>query len=313
MLEQNQNCCEVINKAKALGCRCLEGEMLKEHVSFKVGGRCRCLVSINSASSVAELVLMCENIGVPYIVIGKGSNLLIDDNGYDGIVFLMGKDFSSVSLLNETTIECEAGAPLSKVAYFAYKNGLSGFEFSWGIPGTVGGAVYMNAGAYGGEVQDVIVNAEYVKKDGGIGIFEKDELDLSYRHSIFQSGEYVITKAVFKLEKGEPAVIRARMDELMKRRKDKQPLEFPSAGSTFKRPDGTFASLLIEQCGLKGLSVGGAEVSTKHSGFVINKNNASYCDVISLINKVKEIVHEQTGYSLECEVEIISSESGKEA
>ncbi|MFA5658373.1 MAG: UDP-N-acetylmuramate dehydrogenase, partial [Oscillospiraceae bacterium] len=309
MQSQDNISCEIVNRAKVLGCRCFEKEMLKNHVSFKVGGPCSCLISINSAESIAELALLCEKLNAPYMIIGKGSNLLIDDNGFDGVVFLMGKDFSQVRLLDETTIECEAGAPLSKAAYFAYKSGLTGFEFAWGIPGTVGGAVYMNAGAYGGEIKDIILSAEYSDKDGKISVFQKNELDLSYRNSVFQCGEYVITKSLFKLEKGEPEKIRQRMDELLQRRKEKQPLEFPSAGSTFKRPDGAFAALLIEQCGLKGLSVGGAQVSTKHSGFVINKNNASYSDIIALIHKVKEIVYEKTGYQLECEVEIISSKN----
>ena len=312
MLNRESASLEIINKANELGCRCLEKEPLKNHVSFKVGGECRALICVNSSACVAELVRLCESSDMPYLVLGKGSNMLIDDSGFDGIVFLLGKDFSKIQLIDENTIECEAGTPLAKVAYFAYKNGLTGLEFSWGIPGTVGGAVYMNAGAYGGEIKDVIVSAEFADQKGSLGSFSKDELELGYRHSIFHDFGCVITKAIFRLEKGDKVKIRERMDELMARRKEKQPLEYPSAGSTFKRPVGSYAALLIDQCGLKGMCVGGAEVSTKHSGFVINKGDATFSDIIQLIEKVKGIVFEKTGYALECEVEIISPADKRE-
>jgi len=304
---ENLNCEKVISKAKELGCTVLINEELKKHTSFKVGGACDAVISIKCAESASVLFALCNRTNTPYLVLGKGSNMLIDDAGFDGIVFLMGKDFAKIRLIDETTIECEAGTPLAKAVYFAYQNGLTGLEFAWGIPGTVGGAVFMNAGAYGGEISDVIISTEQLDKNGEISTFQKNELDLSYRHSVFNSGDFLITKAVFRLKKGDKTAIRERMDYLLFRRKDKQPLEYASAGSTFMRPEGNYASLLIEQCGLKGLNVGDAEVSTKHSGFIVNKGNASFKDITFLIEQVKEIVCEKTGYKLECEVRIISS------
>lgn len=287
------------------GCRYLKDVSLSEYSSFKVGGNAKLIVFVNSVKAIKELFVYVNAYSVPYLVMGKGSNMLISDRGFDGVVFIIGKDFSEISLIDDTTIICESGTPLAKLCFTAYKNSLTGLEFAWGIPGNVGGGLYMNAGAYGGEINDVISFAEAIDKNGNIITFSKEELDLSYRHSIFSNNEYIITKACFKLEKTDKTNIKARMDELLKRRQDKQPLAYPSAGSTFKRPEGSYASLLIEQCGLKGLSVGGAEVSTKHSGFIINKNNATSDDIIKLINKVQKIVLKKTGYNLECEVKIV--------
>lgn len=311
MQDTTENFDIIIRKAEELGCRVLFNQLLKNYTSFKVGGVCKVLIFINSQECAVELFSLTNEKNVPYLIIGKGSNLLIDDNGFDGIVFIIGKDFSGIRLIDENTIECEAGVPLAKAAYTAYQNSLTGFEFAWGIPGTVGGAVFMNAGAYGGEIKDIIVSAECINKTGEVKKFEKENLDLCYRHSAFSDSENLITKVVFKLQKGEKEKIRARMDELMFRRKDKQPLEYASAGSTFKRPEGSFAALLIEQCGLKGMSVGDAEVSTKHSGFIINKGNATCKDILCIIEKVKEIVLKDTGYQLECEVKVISSNNKK--
>ncbi len=308
MQEQNGNFNIIISKATEFGCRIFLNEELKNHTSFRVGGACKALISVNSCESAGELISLCNLTNTPYLILGKGSNMLICDEGFDGIVFLIGKDFSGVRLIDETTIECDAGTPLAQAVYFAYQHELTGFEFAWGIPGTVGGAVFMNAGAYGGEISDIILSTQQLDKNGESSAFNKDQLDLGYRHSVFSGGDYLITKAVFRLKKGDKMAIRERMDHLMFRRKDKQPLEFPSAGSTFKRPEGSFASLLIEQCGLKGMHVGDAEVSKKHSGFVINKGNATFKDIIQLIEQVKTIVFEKTGYKLDCEVRIISAE-----
>lgn len=305
------NCEEIVSKAKELGCRIFYDEPLSKRTTFKVGGACYALICINSEKTAQELFTLANEKKVPYLIIGKGSDLLVDDDGFKGIVFLMGKDFAGIRLIDDYTIECEVGVPLARAAYFAYQHSLTGFEFAWGIPGNVGGAVFMNAGAYGGEIKDIIVSATGIDKTGKIINFNKEQLDMSYRHSVFTNGDYMITKAVFRLEKGEKQKIRARMDELLQRRKDKQPLEYASAGSTFKRPEGSYASLLIEQCGLKGLNVGDAEVSTKHSGFIINKGNATCKDILTLIEKVKEIVYEKTGYKLECEVRIISSDTAE--
>ena len=299
-------CEEIIKKSKDLGCRVIKNQKLSDYTSFKVGGTCTALIFINSIESASELFSLANKNSVPYLIMGKGSNLLINDNGFDGIVFLIGKDFSKIRLIDETTIECDAGVPLAKAAYFAYQNALTGFEFAWGIPGTVGGAVFMNAGAYGGEIKDIIESVEFIEKTGEVKVYEKEALDLSYRHSVFSTSNCLITKAIFKLPKGDKDKIRARMDELMFRRKDKQPLEFASAGSTFKRPEGDFAARLIQECELKGMSVGDAQVSTKHSGFIINKGNATCNDILCLIEKVKENVLEKTGFALECEVRIVS-------
>lgn len=279
---------------------------LGKFTTFRIGGKCRCLVFVNSAQSCLEMISICRRNDVPYFVLGKGSNVLISDNGYNGVAFVFGKDFAAAKA-EDDIIVCQSGCPLARASYIAYSNSLTGFEFAWGIPGSVGGAVVMNAGAYGGEIKDIIVSAEYIDcSEEKIKTAFAQGLDLSYRHSMFSSDKYIVTSASFKLNKGDRNEIRSRMDELMEKRKTKQPLEYPSAGSTFKRPEGTFASYLIEQCGLKGYSVGGAEVSSKHSGFVINKNNASYSDVITLIEDVRRIVKEQSGYELECEVKIIS-------
>lgn len=296
----------IIKIATDLGCRIKMDEPLSLYSSFRVGGKARLVVFFNSIDSIKILFKYVNENNVKYLVMGKGSNMLISDNGFDGVVFIMGRDFSKTEVLNEDTVLCEAGVPLAKLAYTAYDNSLTGLEFAWGIPGNVGGAVYMNAGAYGGEISNVILYATGIDKNGNEVKFTREELDLSYRHSVFSSDKYIITSACFSLLRGEKKAIKERMDELLKRRHDKQPLSYPSAGSTFKRPEGSYASLLIEQCGLKGLCIGGAEVSTKHSGFIINKNNANCQDVLDLIKKVQEIVFEQTGFKLECEVKIIS-------
>jgi UDP-N-acetylmuramate dehydrogenase len=218
----------------------------------------------------------------------------------------MGKAFSDIRLLNETDIFCQAGTSLADVCAFALKNELTGLEFAYGIPGTAGGALYMNAGAYGGEMKDVVSSAHFI--DSGIELksINKSDMELSYRSSIFsKNSDYVITDMILSLKKGKSGEISSKMHELLGKRKDKQPLNFPSAGSTFKRPEGSYASLLIEQCGLKGTSVGGAQVSTKHSGFIINKGGATSNDIIELAGKVKCRVKEETGYVLELEPEIL--------
>lgn len=296
---------DLIEICGKLNCDCLTDEPLKNHVSFKIGGICKALVSVNSAECIKQVTEFCKKNNIKYTVIGKGSNVLVSDDGFDGVVLLMGKDFAEVKVNSDNTIICQSGASLKSICTKALENNLTGLEFAYGIPGTVGGAVFMNAGAYGGEMKDIIISADYIDNDGNIKTILKDDMDLSYRHSIFSNGNGIITGAVLKLEKGNHEEIKNRMNELMAKRKEKQPLEYPSAGSTFKRPEGAYASALIEQCGLKGLSVGGAEVSTKHSGFVINKGGATFEDVMKLIEEVQKAVEEKTGYVLEMEPEII--------
>lgn len=285
-----------------LGCEYKTDEPLKRHTTFKIGGNARLLAEIDSENTLLKLLEFLRSNNIKFFVIGKGSNILADDNGFDGVILKISKDFSSIRKINDTDIVCTAGTSLSELCLFALENSLSGLEFAYGIPGTAGGALYMNAGAYGGEIKDVILRARYIDSEGEIKTAEKKEMKLSYRHSIFsENTDMIITDMTLSLTSGNPNNIREKMNDLLQKRKDKQPLEYPSAGSTFKRPEGSYASLLIEECGLKGMSSGGAQVSEKHSGFVINKGNASFKDVIELTDKVKKIVEEKTGYRLELE------------
>lgn len=299
---------KIIQMANEYGCKILIDERLSEHTTFKVGGPCKAFISVNSGECLTELIRLADTYEYPYFVMGKGSNLLFDDKGFNGVVFHLGSDFSDIKLLDDTTISAEAGCSLINVCRFAYENGLGGLEFAFGIPGSVGGAVYMNAGAYGGEIKDVITSAKAVNK-GEIADFDIEDMKLSYRHSIFQENDFIVTEAVFKLFKKDKSEIKALMDEYLNRRKSKQPLEYPNSGSTFKRPTGQFAGKLIEDSGLRGFSVGEAEVSNKHCGFVINKGNATFKDVTELIKRVQETVKEKTGHFLECEVEIVKYDS----
>lgn len=296
---------KVIEKAKLLGCSVYEDKYLKDYTTFKIGGKCTALIEVNSEKAISELIKICNDENIRYLVLGKGSNMLCDDRGFDGVVIHIGNEFSNIKILEDGIIEADAGCNLAKLCKTALENSLSGLEFAYGIPGTVGGAVFMNAGAYGGEIKDVLQKVNCVDKEGNLHTLSADELDLSYRHSIFHENGWVITSAVFRLNKGSKDEIKSKMDDLIGRRKDKQPLDYPNAGSTFKRPEGQFAGKLIQDCGLKGFSVGGAMVSEKHSGFVINHNNATCEDVLSLIKQVQDIVKEKTGFFLECEVKII--------
>ncbi len=287
------------------GIKFLEHEDLSKHTSFKIGGPAEFFVKPKNKEQVSSVVDYCEKNSVPLLPLGKGSNVLVSDSGINGVVMNFGSDFGKIELIDENTIYCEAGAGLAALCNFALENELTGLEFAYGIPGSVGGAVFMNAGAYGGEIKDVIVYADHVDKNGKAGKFTGEELEMSYRHSVYSGKEYFITGAAFKLKKGEKAEIKAKMDDLIGRRFDKQPMDKPSAGSTFKRPEGAFASALIDQCGLKGYRVGGAEVSTKHAGFVVNIGGATCEDVLRLIKDVQEKVKNDTGFSLEPEVEIL--------
>ncbi|MGN0614001.1 MAG: UDP-N-acetylmuramate dehydrogenase [Porcipelethomonas sp.] len=293
---------ELCRLCDSLGCKYKEDEPLKNHTTFKIGGNARLLAEINSEETLSALLKYLRENKIRYFILGKGSNILAHDDGFDGVILKISSGFSRIEKTGETGIFCTAGTALSELCSYAQHSSLSGLEFAYGIPGTAGGALYMNAGAYGGEIKDVVVSARYIGSDGSIGTIGKEDMKLSYRHSIFsEDSSMIITGMTFSLTAGEPEQIRSKMNELLKKRKDKQPLEYPSAGSTFKRPEGSYASLLIEQCGLKGLSEGGAQVSKKHSGFVINKGNATFADVIKLTDKVKKIVSEKTGYSLELE------------
>lgn len=295
---------ELSNLCGELNCNIIPECSLKEYNTFRIGGRCQALASINSVNSLARLLAFLKEKNINYQIIGRGSNIIVSDKGYDGIIILVGGDFAGIKI-TENKVFCQAGAKLSNVCLEVQKHGLSGMENLYGIPGTVGGALYMNAGAYGSEISDVIESAEYLDTDGNIYSISKSDMNLAYRQSIFSEKGGIIVSATFCLEKGSPEKIKSAMNECISKRREKQPLEYPSAGSTFKRPAGNYASKLIDECGLKGLSCGDAEVSTKHCGFVINKGNASCSDVIELCKKVKAIVKEKTGYILELEPVII--------
>ncbi|MBQ8795107.1 MAG: UDP-N-acetylmuramate dehydrogenase [Clostridia bacterium] len=281
---------------------------MKEHTSFKIGGNADYFVSVKNTEELKTIISLCRDKNVPYMLIGNGSNLLVDDEGIRGVVIRLEGDFKEIRIDGDF-IEAGAGASLTKLCLDAWKASLTGLEFGYGIPGSVGGAAYMNAGAYGGEMKDVLVSCTHLDSELNVASFTLDELDLNYRHSAYMKGEYIILSVKLKLSKGDSTAIKARMDELMGKRMDKQPLEYPSAGSVFKRPEGAFAAALIEECGLKGRSVGGAQVSEKHSGFIVNKGEATCKDVLDLVEIIQDEVKEKTGYELHRE--IIYIEGGK--
>lgn len=293
--------CEYV---KNEGISYIENEPMALHTTFKIGGPARLAVFPKNENEISDVIKKCKKENVRYMVVGNGSNLLVADEGIDAVVILLGKEFGDVKLIDDTTIFAEAGAPLMKVCRFALENGLSGLEFAYGIPGSCGGGAFMNAGAYGGELGDVMFRCDHIDKDGNKGSLEGDDLKLAYRHSAYYENGCVITGAYFKMHKADKEEIKAKMNDYMSRRRDKQPLEYPSAGSTFKRPEGNFAGALIEQCGLKGTSVGGAEISTKHAGFVINKGGATCKDVLDLCKKVADTVKAEKGIDLEMEVRV---------
>ena len=280
-------------------------EPMSKHTTFKIGGKAKLMLFVESEEQVASAVKECKKYNQRYIAVGNGSNLLVSDDGIDAVVIEMGKGFSDVRLIEDETVYAESGAQLMKVCRFALEHGLSGLEFAYGIPGSCGGAAFMNAGAYGGEMKDVLVSVTYLTREGEIVTEDAANLDLSYRHSIFEENGGCILSAKFHLKRGDSAAIKARMDELMQKRVDKQPLDKPSAGSTFKRPAGAFAAALIDQCGLRGYRHGGAAVSDKHCGFVVNLGGATCADVLALCDEVRAIVKEKTGYDLEKEIRVV--------
>ena len=286
-----------------LECEYILNALMKDYTTFQIGGPCDILVRPYDEGQVAALIQFCAVNGIRWQVIGNGSNLLAPDGGVSGVVIQIGSNFSYIrKSLREGEIICAAGASLSAAAAFAQKEGLTGLEFAWGIPGNVGGALFMNAGAYGGEMKDIVVSADYVDGMGNARTIGFSEMQFGYRHSVFSDKDWCITKVKMQLRPGDPAEIRRTMEDLMERRKSKQPLEYPSAGSVFKRPEGNYAGALIEQCGLKGRRVGGAQVSEKHAGFIVNLGDASSRDVARLIREIQNTVEEQTGYRLECEL-----------
>lgn len=282
-----------------------ENEPLKNHNSFKIGGPALLYICPENEEQLKDILDHCKGFSVKTYILGNGTNVLFSDEGFDGAVICTTEKMNSIRKLSDNSFECDAGVPLSTVCNYALENSLTGFEPLFGIPGTVGGAIITNAGAYGGEISDVAVEVKHIDADGNFGSLIGEEIDFSYRHSAYESNKYTITSVVFVAENGNKDEIKAKMADLISRRKEKQPLEFPSAGSTFKRPVGGYAAALIDQAGLKGTSVGDAQVSTKHTGFVINKGNATAKDVLSLIEIIKKKVYEFSGITLECEVRIV--------
>ena len=295
---------DIIILCENIGCEYLTDAELKNYTSFKIGGKADLMVFPDTEDKIISIIKKTNELSLPRLIIGKGSNMLVSDEGFRGIVINTCR-FDKIYLIDETTIYCQSGASLSRLCRFALDNSLTGLEFAFGIPGTAGGAAYMNAGAYGGEMVDVLCECEHLLPDGSKSRFIGDELSLSYRHSVYSDSDMLILSLTLRLNKGDSKEIKSKMDELMAKRKDKQPLEYPSAGSTFKRPEGYFAAALLDECGLKGYSSGGAQVSEKHAGFVINKGNATCSDVINLIKHCQKTVMDKKGVLIEPEVKII--------
>lgn len=277
-----------------------QNEPMRAHTTFKIGGEADIFIIPASPAALIYAVKKCNELEIPYFILGNGSNLLVSDGGIEGAVISLA-GINGISSDGEK-ITCGAGAMLSSVCLKALSLSLTGLEFAYGIPGTAGGALYMNAGAYGGQTADIIESAECLTATGEIKTLKKENMQLGYRSSVFKNGGLIIISLTFALKKGDKAEIKAEMDDLLNRRKQKQPLEYPSAGSTFKRPEGYFAGALIEKNGLKGLTVGGAQVSEKHAGFVINRGGATAADVKALIGKIQKKVFENDGVMLEPEV-----------
>lgn len=280
--------------------------LMKNHTSFRVGGPVDILVTPESFEQVVDVVKLCKEDNVPYFIIGNGTNLLVKDGGIRGVVIKLCK-LDDIKVDDEIII-AQSGAQLKDVSDAAAENSLTGFEFACGIPGSIGGAAAMNAGAYNGEISNVIESAKIIDNNGNIIVINKEQLELGYRMSSILKNGYTVLEVTFKLNKGDQQKILDRINDLNRRRSEKQPLEYPSAGSTFKRPEGYFAAKLIEDTGLKGMSVGDAEVSTKHSGFIINKGNATAADILNLIKLVQKRVKNKFDVDLYTEVRIIGEE-----
>lgn len=288
-----------------LNCVVKYDEPLKNHTTFQIGGKCIALIEPKKVEDIIEAIKICRENNLKFFVIGNGSNLLVPDDGYNGVIIKIKSEFSNIQVEGECLI-AHSGAKLSEVYTVAYENSLTGFEFASGIPGTIGGAIFMNAGAYGGEMKDIVESVEVLDLDNyEVKELKNEELEFSYRKSIIQRKNYIVLTIKLKLKKGNKEEIKAVYEDLREKRNSKQPLNFGSAGSTFKRPEGHFASKLIEDAGLKGYHINDAWVSEKHSGFIVNKGNASYKEVMELIEYVQKVVFEKFEVKLETEVRIL--------
>lgn len=286
----------------------IENESLKLHSTFKIGGKAKYFIMPENTDELIESISFAKKNDLKYMIIGNGSNILFTDGGFDGVIIQLTK-LKGIEKTGENTIKVYSGELMSSVGAYALNNGLGGMEALCGIPGTLGGGIYMNCGAYGSEIKDVLCKVCYLYTNGETRIFDVSELDLSYRHSLFSSNEEQMDGAIIYAElelfTKDKNAIEEKMAQYRSARKEKQPLEYPSCGSTFKRPQGYFAAQLIDECGLKGLSVGDACVSEKHAGFVINKGNATSSDVLELIETIKDRVYKEKGVKLECEIKVV--------
>ena len=281
--------------------RILMEEPMKKHTTFRLGGPADFFLCPSDVNQIPEIIHICREEGIPWFVLGNGSNLLVSDQGYRGVVIQIYKNMNQITV-EGTRIYAQAGALLSAVSKKAMEAGLTGMEFASGIPGTLGGAAVMNAGAYGGEMKDILVSVTVLTDEGEQKVLKAEELNLGYRTSIIKERGYIVLDGVLQLQAGNRDAIKTRMEELKVQRVTKQPLEYPSAGSTFKRPEGNFAGKLIMDCGLRGYQVGGAQVAEKHCGFVINKNQATAKDVSDLMKHIQQVVQKETGVLLEKEI-----------
>ena len=282
----------------------LENEALKQYSFTKTGGNADILVRVKSEEDFQNIIKYSNDNDIDLTILGNGSNVLISDTGIRGIVVIT-SELNTITLSEDNILTCYAGTTLKELADFCIENSLTNLEFSCGIPGSVGGAIFMNAGAYGGEMKEVVQKVEVFTRNGEKKIYTNEEMQFSYRHSVIQETKEIISKVYFKMDKGNKEEIVAKVEDLNKQRSDKQPLEYPSCGSVFKRPEGYFAGKLIQDAGLQGLTVGGAQVSKKHAGFMVNVNNATCEDYKNLIKKVQKKVLENSGVELECEVKIL--------
>ena len=278
---------------------------MSRHTSFRIGGPARRMAFPESREQLVILLGLAEECGIRPFLLGRGTNLLVSDRGLDTLVIKTAERMTSIRRLGDVTLEADAGVLLSRLAVYAQQAGLAGLEFAFGIPGTVGGAVYMNAGAYGGEIKDVLACATFLDETGAERTLQAGELQLGYRTSVFEREPWCILSATFTLREDDTGPIRERMADYARRRMEKQPLDMPSAGSTFKRPEGAYAGALIDQCGLRGYAIGGAQVSQKHCGFIVNTGNATCADVLCLADTVCKIVTDETGFQLEKEVRVV--------
>lgn len=288
--------------ARSLGCEAVCGEPMSQHTTFRIGGPADLFLTVENIQTLQKLCARAFETGVRVTPLGNGSNLLVSDGGIRGAVLLLGGDFKKISMCGETSVTCGAGASLAALCAFARDRSLTGMEFAWGIPGSAGGAAFMNAGAYEHCMSEVITSCSHVAQDGNCGTIGGSDLHFGYRHSAYSENGFIITSLQVELKHGSRETIEMRMDDLFNRRRSKQPLELPSAGSIFKRPAGNYAGTLIEQCGLKGKRIGGAAVSEKHAGFIVNLGGATCSDVKNLISVIQETVLRETGVELECEI-----------